>query len=546
MTYNPKQMQAWAAVTADYSHTVQSLISPNRDIDTDYWLIDSHLREHQQKCSRRDKIPATLRSYISHKQGGSSWERIVAVARLRCRLPSLLESRMLLSGAKLVEDLNTSPVPAPDGTYLLGNIGDWAIFAEQDATHGLEPWRSNGTTGGTFLLKDINPGPASSNPSSGDTAVQTPKYIYFAADDGKVNDFPGESNSLWRTGGTVAGTIELTHSRRHHSAGLGGNLLFFIDGNNGTNQTLWRSGGTQAGTFKVSNFAFILQSTSNGSYSDAVLNGNLFFDANDGADGAELWKSNGTVAGTKMVADLSPGNASTNLSDFHTVGSKVFFAVDGQNTTRLLANRRHRGGYKAITNLPEMLNNNYAIEVAGSVLYILFDGSQWSPYELWRSDGTPTGSFVAHDFSGLSFFTSADASANRVYVQNDAPGQNSLWSIAGHKAKRIGGAAGNFAQIGGTLYFLGSSRDDPNDHGIFRTDGTIGGTLPIKTDFGSKDVDGFLPVGNELYFVVADSISTTDDEGDRAGSAATLEIQRHKLGNCAAKNISRRDRNWTD
>src|SRR4051794_4042101 len=39
-------------------------------------------------------------------------------------------------------------------------------FTANDVTHGTELWKSDGTAGGTVLLKDINPGALGSNPTS--------------------------------------------------------------------------------------------------------------------------------------------------------------------------------------------------------------------------------------------------------------------------------------------------------------------------------------------------------------------------------------------
>ena len=39
------------------------------------------------------------------------------------------------------------------------------FFGASDAAHGVEPWMTDGTARGTVLLADINPGPASSNPT---------------------------------------------------------------------------------------------------------------------------------------------------------------------------------------------------------------------------------------------------------------------------------------------------------------------------------------------------------------------------------------------
>src|SRR5205823_4027313 len=70
-----------------------------------------------------------------------------------------MESRVMLA-ATLVQDLNTSAPFSSIST--LGHVGNVAIFTEGDGAHGLEPYRSDGTKAGTFLLRDTVPGPDSS------------------------------------------------------------------------------------------------------------------------------------------------------------------------------------------------------------------------------------------------------------------------------------------------------------------------------------------------------------------------------------------------
>src|SRR6266480_4279616 len=84
--------------------------------------------------------------------------------RQRCALrycAEALEPRLMLA-ASMVKDLDAS---SPGGSiFPLGHIGNVAIFSENDRVHGVEPYRSDGTKAGTFLLHDINPGPQDSNP----------------------------------------------------------------------------------------------------------------------------------------------------------------------------------------------------------------------------------------------------------------------------------------------------------------------------------------------------------------------------------------------
>jgi ELWxxDGT repeat protein len=77
-------------------------------------------------------------------------------------------------------------------------LGGKLFFMVEDATHGLEPWITDGTPEGTSLIADIRPGNASSYPSD---FTPVGDRIYFTADDGV------HGRELWVTDGTEAGTV---------------------------------------------------------------------------------------------------------------------------------------------------------------------------------------------------------------------------------------------------------------------------------------------------------------------------------------------------
>ena len=98
-----------------------------------------------------------------------------------------------------------------DNTTLLGTFNNIAglqgggtglFFNADDGVNGEELWFTDGTIAGTRLVKDINPGPSSSSPSSMYFFPGT-GYLYFAADDG-VN-----GSELWQSDGSNANTALL-------------------------------------------------------------------------------------------------------------------------------------------------------------------------------------------------------------------------------------------------------------------------------------------------------------------------------------------------
>ena len=85
----------------------------------------------------------------------------------------------------------------------LGIASGYFVFAWGGATTGSEPWVSDGTTGGTTLLKDIFPGISGSSPITDwyNTAIAPEHSLSFFT---AVDDVNGRE--LWQTDGTPAGT----------------------------------------------------------------------------------------------------------------------------------------------------------------------------------------------------------------------------------------------------------------------------------------------------------------------------------------------------
>jgi len=76
-------------------------------------------------------------------------------------------------------------------------IGNELFYAADDGVHGLELWKTDGTSGGTVMVKDIYSGYYSSGVSS---ITSFNGKIYFVAYDG-IN-----GSEVWQSDGTAQGT----------------------------------------------------------------------------------------------------------------------------------------------------------------------------------------------------------------------------------------------------------------------------------------------------------------------------------------------------
>src|SRR5262245_34527758 len=97
----------------------------------------------------------------------------------------------------LVRNINTMPIGVGSNPVFLGTIGGVAYFSADDGIHGRELWRTDGTTAGTSIVKDIQTGSGSSSPTN---FVVIGTTAYFAATTSSAG------TELWVTDGTEGGT----------------------------------------------------------------------------------------------------------------------------------------------------------------------------------------------------------------------------------------------------------------------------------------------------------------------------------------------------
>jgi len=406
---------------------------------------------------------------------------------------------------RLTKDINdianSSPVvhssylPAPVSQFpVTGNI---AFFSADDGIHGIELWRTDGTSAGTYIVKDVNPGQMNTLMVN---MVTINGKIYFAASRDGFNFYP------WVSDGTESGTfaIDSTETGRsslpqrfaglndavfiafngtifdqgifakvnddHHGftfinaikdAGYGGvrelteagGLLFFTASNSNFNRALWRTDGTEEGTYKLTDLNYpngvphILGVTN----FLTAYNNKLYFSFAD-ATGFKLGVSDGTITGT----GLAPGN----------------------NGITIPLGSLHEYSFAVVNNVLFLSGYNQAIE---SGLY---------KYDAANSEGVM---LVKDQFSGAVNFTSFEAGNNTLYflVSNFQTGSQ-LWRSDGTDAGTTHIRSFDLPITSfdlpqpifrvhfylGNLYFL--VHDDLHGSEIWKSDGTTIGTAIIK------------------------------------------------------------------
>ncbi len=499
-------------------------------------------------------------------------------------------------------DLGSSP------THLT-TLNDRIVFAATDNVHGTEIWITDGTIAGTDFLRDINPGTASSYPSR---FLSAGNFVYFIA------YTPTTSTELWRTDGTDEGTIlikDIGVSQVTYETPLcemNGFIYFVANHNEGAE--LWKTDGTIDGTqlvkdinpgfgdsnpqnlFSINgllyfsatdethgNEPWVSDGTTSGTQllkdinpdnnnsnptSFIYLNNLVFFSANDNIHGEELWITDGTEMGTSILLDINPGNLGSVPLHLKTLGSDLIFSArtdsygrelyksDGTSSgTQLIIeiNPGNNDGVWESADPPVVFGNSY-----------YFGGIQSSSgYELWKTDGTISGTSLVVDLNaggdGMSqpkyaddnfiYVTGSDGTFGRLYsfdginfipitqVQINPESGNPISTYStgsimymsassngtGSVLRKSDGTTGGTTVLlnstsqyvyypntfidltGGITIFIGSNSIGHNS--IYRTNGTQSGTFPlIDTYPGASDYITILgKYNNKVLFCAYDS-----------------------------------------
>jgi ELWxxDGT repeat protein len=443
-----------------------------------------------------------------------------------------------VAGTYMVKDIHPGPLGAQ--LYYLTVMNGILYFSADNGNLNHELWRSDGTTAGTYMVKDINPGAGGGGPQR---FIVVDGTLFFIANDGTYG------LELWKSDGTEAGTVIVKDIYPGPLHGLPGGLydfdgtLFFSakDGVNGTE--LWKSDGTQAGTVMVADI-YPGPSSSSPSYLEQA-GGDLFFRASDGISGLELWKSDGTITGTLLVSDIYSGSLASNPSDLTNLGGTLLFtADDGVHGEELWKSDGTELGTVLVSDIYSGTNDSnisYLLDVFGSqAIFAADDGVHGR--ELWKSDGTPgntimikdinpgdkdsfPGSFVAH--AGLIYF----------YAYDDVFGDE-LWRSDGTEMGTVmvsdinpgAEGSGGFLIAATNSGLLFGADDGVLGDELWYSDGTDSGTNLLKElnpPNWSAEIEEMVNVNNTLFFVTDDGIHGQElwkSDGTQEGTLLVKDI----------------------
>jgi large repetitive protein len=395
-----------------------------------------------------------------------------------------------------VLNINTTLVPQSSYPQYLGVLGGKMLLGARDGT-GPGLWSTDGTAQGTVLIRRLTVTAQTSFPG-------TPNFVvfgdrgYFVGDDGSSGAQP------WSTDGTAAGTVRLgalaTGSNPQFLGVVGAQLVFSAADGSSVRQ-MYVSDGTASGTLPLTQFT----GANFGVTTDFTLSDNLFLPVSnrfyfvqvDSSYQRHIWVSDGTVAGTHAVTDPSGANALYNPHGFALVGTLVLYASQGllwsiDTTTDTIGAVTATGGTAGFgpPQVDEILN---PVAMNGFVLF-LANGTAFASVDLWRSDGTPSGTYkVAAVHTGPLPSIAQQVLLQRVgdralFIGQDAQNSYQLWSTDGtvanttrlttvsEPANVVFSIAIYAASLGGTAYVSLPDGAQTTTWSVWRTDGTQAGT----------------------------------------------------------------------
>ncbi|MCB9303411.1 MAG: T9SS type A sorting domain-containing protein [Lewinellaceae bacterium] len=305
---------------------------------------------------------------------------------------------------------------------------------------------TDGTPAGTYLLREFY-------------EVDYDEKLEYAIN-GKV--YLIADSKIWSSDGTLAGTFSFSDFPPGGVVDGGfvesGGLTFYSRFGGSVGYQLWSTDGTSAGTQLASdvgvNFTAIrnVQKTDNG----------VMFIGETQAHGKELWVSDGASSGTHLLLDIAPGTASG--IDYYS-----YFPSGRQNQA-------------------------------------IFKGQGVAGNQVWKTDGTPEGTFPILDFSGQPDYE-AGWTLYRLHETQDGKlffvirnnlEEYSLWTFSNGMPGAIPladlpKAISLSYSSGSKLYFEYNQGGDQ----LWVTDGTPAGTIHLPFNGVSFE---FLATFNDLLF----------------------------------------------
>lgn len=392
------------------------------------------------------------------------------------------------SAPYMVRDIN------PDGGIAAQNLMSWhgkLYFQIIVTPHKNGVWSSDGTEAGTTRVKRIKTMYGFS---------ETKKHMYFMANDGKHDYEP------WVTDGTRNGTFLVKDLNPPGSPGntvmigSAGELGYILQDTAADDYVFWRTNGTAGGTRRIAQQLVVEPGVALGKI--------LYFPATERAYlKKNLYKSDGTAQGTQLVKQLTP-SGSTQIwgLDAH-AGQLRFFSTD--NTSALVF-WRSDGSTDGTVPFKNLGTNVYwsGEEWVGDLLFFVVNNLNSEHYELWVSDGTENGTEMIYDMGSSDhvFPPHLQAGGRTLYFAFEFGALFKSDGTTQGTTKVADTAVLHEMESVGSLLFFANTGFQDGSTTLWQSDGTSDGTFKVADPSPTE----LTRVGDTLFFVADDGTHGTE------------------------------------
>jgi ELWxxDGT repeat protein len=366
-------------------------------------------------------------------------------------------------------------------------------------------------------------------------------YLYFAA------ERPGDTVGieLYRTDGTAAGT-GLVADVRPADGNVGskpgnfvaaGDRLFFVAHDGVRGRELFVTDGTAAGT-RLTRDLFASTNELSPFNQIVQLGDRVLMLATSDLAGNELHVSDGTAEGTRVLIDLNtrpfsgnPGGAaelsvsSPGQESTARLGGFTYFGNPQGELWRTDGSPTGTARVAALTVSGSAATAVRWLTAAGDALYFVTEAVGVSGTVIWRSDGTAAGTVqLARVTGGGSSMGGIVATSTAVYITAGGRVYQTDGTAAGTRLWQTGVEVGG-ATIGERLVYGRTDADGDNEPWV--TDGTAAGTLrlaDLSPGTASSRPSLFVPASGGAYFTAQSGRALYRTDGTPAGTVLLADF----------------------
>ncbi len=316
----------------------------------------------------------------------------------------------------LLKNIHPSTDPNNFDTFsvkFLSADGNKAFFLANDGATGNELWVTDGTALGTNLVMDIFQGVNSSAieiaPNHLGSNMKDGK-LYFFANYG-TGGFTVNGKEPWVSDGTPAGTFMLKDiypgfngstdtAYNKQFIDFNNKMYFYAIGQTANSYAIYETDGTTAGTTLFKSISRV---------DEFIIKDNLLYFTC--INGPSIWSSNGTVDGTVQIAansDLQLNNVNTcqMVNANNTLFLRGISQTIGSELFKLDATNQIVNSKDIWTGKPNGVNSNIytdrkVLQVYNNEVFFLgSDSSSSGALQVWKSDGTASGTLALTPLAG--------------------------------------------------------------------------------------------------------------------------------------------------